>query len=74
MDIHFLGERDSHTLLFEARHNWTGLLVEPMVDKYQCWSELFELFNYSNSKDRIVVFGIRIRSVSGFRILFELFE
>ena len=27
-----LGELDSHTLLFEARHNWTGLLVEPMVN------------------------------------------
>ena len=26
------GEGDSHTLLFEARHNWTGLLVEPMVN------------------------------------------
>ena len=26
------GESDSHTLLFEARHGWTGLLVEPMVN------------------------------------------
>ena len=26
------GELDSHSLLFEARHNWTGLLVEPMVN------------------------------------------
>ena len=40
----------------------------------QCWSELFELFDYSNSKDRIVVFGIRIRSIFKFRIVFELFE
>ena len=24
------GESDSHTLLFEARHGWTGLLVEPL--------------------------------------------
>ena len=24
------GESDSHSLLFEARHGWTGLLVEPM--------------------------------------------
>ena len=29
----------------------------------QCWSELFELFNYSNSKDPIVVFGICIQSI-----------
>ena len=29
----------------------------------QCWSDLFELFDYSNSKDRIVVFDIRIRSI-----------
>ena len=28
----YLGELDSHTLLFEARYNWTGLLVEPMVN------------------------------------------
>ena len=28
----------------------------------QCCHELFELFDYSNSWDRIVVFGIRIRS------------
>ena len=40
----------------------------------QCCHELFELFDYSNSWDRIVVFGIRIRSFSFFRILFELFE
>ena len=40
----------------------------------QCWNELFELFDYSNSWDRIVVFSIPIRSFSGFRILFELFE
>ena len=26
-----LGELDSHTLLFEAHYNWTGLLIEPMV-------------------------------------------
>ena len=32
----------------------------------QCWAELFELFEYSNSWDRIVLFGIRIRSFSGF--------
>ena len=24
------GESDSHSLLFEARHGWTGLLVEPL--------------------------------------------
>ena len=29
----------------------------------QCWSKLSELFDYSNSKDQIIVFGIRIRSV-----------
>ena len=40
----------------------------------QCWNELFELFDYSNSWDRIVVFGVRIRSFSGFQILFELYE
>ena len=40
----------------------------------QCCHELFKLFDYSNSWDRIVVFGIRIRSFSAFRILFELFE
>ena len=33
-----------------------------------------ELFNYSNSFDRIVVFGICICSFSGFRILFQLFK
>ena len=26
------GDEDSHTLLFEAKHNWTGLLVEPNVN------------------------------------------
>jgi len=26
------GEADSHTLLFESKHNWTGLLVEPSVN------------------------------------------
>ena len=40
----------------------------------QSWSELFELFDYSHSKDRIVVFGIRIRSIFKTRIVFELFE
>ena len=40
----------------------------------QSGSELFELFDYSNSKDRIVVFGIRIRSIFKTRIVFELFE
>ena len=30
----YLGELDSHTLLFEVRYNWTGLLVEPMVNTY----------------------------------------
>ena len=38
----------------------------------QCWAELFELFDYSNSYDRIVVFGIHIRSISWLRILIEL--
>ena len=42
--------------------------------RHQCWDELFELFEYSNSWDRIVLFGIHIRSFSGFQILFELFE
>ena len=28
------GEYDSHTLLFEARHGWTGLLVEPKPTAY----------------------------------------
>ena len=43
-------------------------------NKNQSGSELFELFDYSNSKDRIVVFGIRIRSIFKTRIVFELFE
>ena len=34
----------------------------------QCWSKLFKLFKYSNSKDRIVVFDIRIRSIFKTRI------
>ena len=34
----------------------------------QCWSELFELFGYSNSEDRIVVFDIRSRSIFKTRI------
>ena len=37
-------------------------------------AKLFELFDYSNSKDRIVVFGILIRSIFKTRIVFELFE
>ena len=48
--------------------------TEHLDDTSQSVSELFELFEYSNSWDRIVVFGIRIRSFYGFRILFELFE
>ena len=36
--------------------------MEEVLSPKQCWSELFELFDYSNSKDRIVVFGIRIRT------------
>ena len=48
--------------------------VDVDLCRYQCWNELFELFDYSNSWDRIVVFSIHIRSFSGFRILFELFE
>ena len=52
--------------------------TRPTVQQCQAPSqwchELFELFDYSNSWDRIVVFGIRIRSFSAFRILFELFE
>ena len=27
------GEDDSHSLLFEAKHNWTGLLIEPLSDE-----------------------------------------
>ena len=27
------GEEDSHSLLFEVRHNWTGLLIEPLSDE-----------------------------------------
>ena len=30
MITHHTGESDSHSLLFEARHGWTGLLVEPL--------------------------------------------
>ena len=28
--VFFLGEEDSNSLYFELKHNWTGLLVEPM--------------------------------------------
>ena len=31
----FDGEAFSNTLLFELKHNWTGLLVEPNPDLYQ---------------------------------------
>jgi len=31
----FDGENFSNTLLFELKHNWTGLLVEPNPDLYQ---------------------------------------
>ena len=31
-------------------------------NRNQCWSELFELFDYLNSKDQIAVFGICVRS------------
>ena len=27
---HLPGESDSHSLLFEAKHGWTGLLVESL--------------------------------------------
>ena len=27
------GEEDSHSLLFELKHNWTGLLIEPLSDQ-----------------------------------------
>ena len=53
---------------------WNCMKACNLMELNQCWNELFELFNYSNSWDRIVVFGIHIRSFSGFRILFELFE
>ena len=29
------GEDDSHSLLFEVKHNWTGLLIEPLSDELQ---------------------------------------
>ena len=38
------------------------------INQNQCWSELFKLFEYSNSEDRIVVFDIRIRSIFKTRI------
>ena len=63
-------------LYFDASRHRGGHFSEinASVRLGQCWNELFELFEYSNSLDRIVVFGIHIRSFSGFLILFELFE
>ena len=46
----------------------SAFLQLPLKHFCQCWSELFELFEYSNSEDRIVVFDICIRSIFKTRI------
>ena len=49
----FDGEAFSNTLLFELKHNWTGLLVEPNPDLYQ--GQVHDIFftNFPKTTPRI---------------------
>jgi len=50
----FDGENFSNTLLFELKHNWTGLLVEPNPDLYQGRSSSRHVFtNFPKTTPRI---------------------
>ena len=44
----FDGENFSNTLLFELKHNWTGLLVEPNPDLYK--GQAHDIFSRSFQK------------------------
>ena len=49
----FDGEAFSNTLLFELKHNWTGLLVEPNPDLYQGQAHDIFFTNFPKTTPRI---------------------